>query len=75
MIPALEGVRAASQGIADSVNAYLAAPPDPRVPAAFISALTNVGIASQNIADDAVQYMMAEEAALLVHRVRLFGNC
>jgi hypothetical protein len=57
MVPALEGVRAASQGIADSINAYLVVPPDPWVPAAFISALTNVGIASQNIADDAVQYM------------------
>jgi len=57
MLPALEGVRAASQGIADSINAYLTPPPDPWVPAAFINALTNVGIASQNIADDAVQYM------------------
>ena len=57
MIPALQGIKAASQGIADSVNAYLSVPPDPWVPAAFISALTNVRNASQNIADDAVQYM------------------
>ena len=57
LLPALEGVQAASQGIANSINAYLVEPPDPGVPAAFINALTNVGIASQNIADDAVQYM------------------
>ena len=57
LLPALEGVRAASQGIADSINVYLTVPPDPWVPAEFISALTNVGIASQNIANDAVQYM------------------
>jgi hypothetical protein len=57
MMPALEGVRAASQGIADSINAYLGNPPDPFVPAAFISVLTNVGITSQNLADDMVQYM------------------
>lgn len=57
LLPALEGVRAASQRIADSINAYLQEPPDPQVPAAFIRALTNVGIASQNIADDAVNYM------------------
>jgi hypothetical protein len=54
LLPALEGVRAASRGIADSINAYLTVPPDPFVPAAFISALTNVQIASQHIADDAV---------------------
>ena len=57
MLPALGGVRAASQGIADSITAYLAVPPDPYVPAAFISALTNVKIASQNIADDADYYI------------------
>jgi len=62
LLPALEGVRAASQGIADSINAYLAVPPDPYAPA-FISALTNVQIAAQNIAGDSVEY------------IRVLGGC
>ncbi len=50
-------MRGASQGIADSVDAYLAVPPDPWVPAAFLDALSGVGFAAQAIADDAVQYL------------------
>jgi len=57
LIPALEGVRAGSQGIADEVDAYLGTPPEPWVPAAFLDALAGVGLASQGLADDAVQYL------------------
>jgi hypothetical protein len=55
MLPALGGVKAASQAVVDSVSAFLTA--SPPAPVAFIDALTNVKHLSQTLVEDAVSYL------------------
>lgn len=55
MLPALDGIKAASQAVAGSVGKYLDS--NTPAPATFINALTNVKDLSQTVADDAVRYL------------------
>jgi len=57
VIPALEEVRAASQGIVDKINAYLSYPPDPYIPVEFINALGGVLDSANIIVNETIQYI------------------
>lgn len=55
LIPALDGVKTASQTVADSVGVFLGS--NPSIPIVFSDALASVKGLSQTVADDAVRYL------------------
>lgn len=57
VIPALEGVQGAAQGIADMIDEYLSLPIDPCIPVDFINALCGVLNSANMIVNETTEYI------------------